>query len=120
MPSAKDIFASDRSFNKDSMMTDDDQQQSKALLKKISLAIGEKEVIKCCDDEEDFREIKEIMTGGENKKQADSEDVMMIDTSSVKPVGESEQNYFDIKRLLIQERGEEEYYFLFTRKSKQV
>jgi carboxylesterase type B len=31
-----------------------------------------------------------------------------------------EAQYYDVKRLLIQERGEDEYYFLYERKHKQL
>ena len=66
-------------------------------------------------DREDFSEIKDILSVNTAPKLS-GEDVMMIDTTSSTQM--TEQDYFDLKRLMIQERGEEEYKFLNKRKSK--
>jgi len=68
-------------------------------------------------DKEDFNEIKDILSSNIVGK-ASGEDVTMIDTTTSTPAGE--QDYYDLKRLLIQERGEEDYKFLHKRKSKQM
>jgi len=65
-------------------------------------------------DKEDFNEIKDILSSN-NVFKMPSEDVTMIDTTST-PSAESD--YYDLKRLMIQERGEEDYKFLNKRKSK--
>jgi hypothetical protein len=71
-------------------------------------------------DKEDFKEIKDIMLSNMvGTKTSQNEDVTMIDTTVPQNVpAEQEHNYQDIKRLLIQEKGEEEYFFLNSRKSK--
>jgi hypothetical protein len=71
-------------------------------------------------DKEDFKEIKDIMLSSMvGTKTSQNEDVTMIDTTVSQNVpADQEHNYQDIKRLLIQEKGEEEYFFLNSRKSK--
>lgn len=62
-----------------------------------------------------------MMSSMTGTKTAPGEDVTMIDTTASQNIAvEQEHNYQDIKRLLIQERGEEEYFFLNSRKSKQL
>lgn len=43
----------------------------------------------------------------------------MIDTATSTPYRllDENENLYDLKRLLIQEKGEEEYYFLYNEKS---
>jgi hypothetical protein len=65
-------------------------------------------------DREDFTEFKDILSA----PKMSGEDVNMIDTTSSTQT--TEQDYYDLKRLMIQERGEEEYKFLNKRKSKQM
>ena len=73
-------------------------------------------------DKEDFKEIKDIMLSNvTGSKTSSNEDVIMIDITALSDLAvDKEHNYYDIKRLLIQERGEEEYYFLNSRKSKNL
>lgn len=85
---------------------------NKQLLHKISESLVQTEVIRCegkekasrqaiANDCEDFKEMKEIITGYNTAEDA-----------------AKEAQYYDVKRLLIQEKGEDEYYFLFERKQK--
>ena len=67
------------------------------------------EIFRCSpstdDDGEDFPEFQEIFSGqGRVTKDGDVE---MIDTAAQKPT-----EYYDVKRLLIQEKGEDDYEYL--------
>lgn len=147
MPTARDLFESDSSnkFKKlphddlngqlGMMMTDQTEEEeqkqkdmlekkefertlildyNKQLLQKISDSLAKSEVIRCegkeklskqaiANDCEDFKEMKEIIMGN-----IPAEEIA------------KEAQYYDVKRLLIQERGEDEYYFLYERKHKQL
>ncbi len=102
------------------------REENRELLKVITKKLASNEVIRCENrnmsvenienDKEDFIEIKDIFSNNTTKN-SNKDDVTMIDTSSSSP-GDIEQHYFDVKRLLIQERGEDEYFFLLQRKSK--
>ncbi len=102
---------------------------NKQLLSNISSQLVTSEIFRCQvapsnretleTDQEDFREMKELITVTRTSQGPSGGDGMIIDSSSssvMKP--DIEASYFDVKRLLIQERGEDEYYFLFNRKLK--
>ena len=148
IPSAKDIFSQEDSFklkpfnqtasslgSMEEPMVDEgedvqrrNREENRELLKVITKKLASNEVIRCENrnmsvetienDKEDFIEIKDIFQNNTTKN-SNKDDVTMIDTSSSSP-GDIEQHYFDVKRLLIQERGEDEYFFLLQRKSKQL
>ena len=59
------------------------------------------------NDSEDFKEMRDIIIINS------SAEGMIIDTSK-----DQNAQYYDVKRLQIQEKGEEEYYFLRKRKTK--
>jgi hypothetical protein len=62
--------------------------------------------------------MKELITVTRSSPHVPSDGGMIIDTSSTAVKHDNEAAYYDVKRLLIQERGEDEYYFLYNRKSK--
>ena len=90
---------------------------NKQLLKKINSTIAQTEVIRCEkekptkdeleNDLEDFKEMRDIIIINS------SADGMIIDTTK-----DQNAQYYDVKRLQIQEKGEEEYYYLHARLTK--
>ena len=90
---------------------------NKQLLKKITSSVAQTEVIRCEkekptkdeleNDLEDFKEMRDIIIINS------SADGMIID-----PTKDQNAQYYDVKRLQIQEKGEEEYYYLHARLTK--
>ena len=81
----------------------------------VAASLWKNEVFRCekepstkdtlVNDLEDFKEMKELIANGNYQGSGDS---MMIDISSNKINEQQTSNYYDVKRLLIQEKGEEE------------
>ena len=90
---------------------------NKQLLKKITSSVAQTEVIRCEkekptkdeleNDLEDFKEMRDIIIINS------SADGMIIDTTK-----DQNAQYYDVKRLQIQEKGEEEYYYLQAKLTK--
>jgi len=121
MPSAKDIFKSESSHllrqlpdNNVLMLDESDTDEiardserkdiieaNKQTLATITQRLADTEVLRCqeTDKDEDFREIRDLAFTQET-----------LDTAA------SESRYYDVRRLIVQEKGEEDYEYINKRK----
>ena len=86
---------------------------NKEVIQKVSAALLHNEVLRCgeprpskeslVNDMEDFKEMRDLVINTPG-------DILNID--------HQQNNYYDVKRLLVQEKGEEDYYFLFEKLQK--
>jgi hypothetical protein len=106
---------------------------NKSILSEVSTQITQREIFRCqltpvtledvVQDTEDFPEFKDFFNHqGRSSIISEVNDVQMIDTSSEATRSDRftsfQPQYYDVKRLLIQEKGEEDYEFLLERKVK--